>query len=167
MKIEKIKLYDLEIVELDGEFREIKKNEKTIPLLLTNYSLYKGEELGLIETSAMDELYNIYKVYEEGGDPSKIKTEADMEKYGGKILGKMSQVVDDKKLLGILYMGAIGANPNFEYDFEGFIKRCHLDLEEKLTIYVNLLQNLVTEDNNYKKEFEKLTSKKKVKGEKK
>lgn len=161
MKIEKIKLYDLEIVEIDGEFREVKKNEKTIPLLLTNYSLLKGRELGILKTSTMEELANLVTAM------GSVDGTLDEEKYGQEVFIKMAEVIDDRKLLGILFLGALGANPNLEYTFEEFAKKYHGTLEEGMTLYANLLQNLAMTENSYKKEFEKLTSKKKVQGEKK
>lgn len=165
MKIEKIKLYDLEIVEIDGEFRKVKKNEQVLPGLLTNHSLYVGKRDGLLETSLTDELYNIVEVF--GMQEPENMTNEELEEYGEQMLGRLKNKVDELKVLKIIYLSLVGANPSLDLGFEDFTLKYHEDYEGKMETYVNLISNLVSGDNQFKKEFENKTSTKREKGEKK
>lgn len=165
--IEKVELYDIEIVEIEGEFKQIKRNEEVRPCLLTNHSLYVGKRDGLLETSLVNELYNVVSAFADSGvDPAKVKEE-DLADYGTEMFKNLAGVADEDKITKIIYLGLIGANPKLEYTFEEFILKYHGDFEEKMTTYVSLISTLVSKDNNFKIEFESKTSKKKGKGEKK
>lgn len=165
--IEKVHLYDSEIVEIEGEFKEVKKNEEVLPCMLTNHSLYVGKRDGLLETSLVDELYNVISVFQDSEvDPMNINEE-DLADYGAEMFKRMAQVVDEDKMMKIIYLGLIGANPKLEMSYEEFTIKYHGDMEEKMSLYVNLVSNLASRENKFKKEFEKNTSRKRAKGEKK
>lgn len=165
--IERVELYDIEIVEIDGDYKELKRNEETLPCMLTNHSLYVGERDGLLKTSLMDELYDIASTFEGTNiNPTDIKEE-DLAEYGVEMAKRLSKVADENKVMRIIYLGLIGANPKLEYSFEEFTLKYHGDFEDKLNLYVNLITNLASKDNNFKIEFEKNTSTKREKGEKK
>lgn len=165
--IERIHLYDIEIVEIDGDFKEIKRNEETLPGMLTNHSLYVGKRDGLLETSLTKELYNIIGAFEKTGvDPNEIK-EGDIEEYGIEMFKALADVADEDKIMKVIYLSLIGANPRLEYTFEDFVLKYHGDLEDKMETYVSLISALASKDNDFKKEFEKKTSQKREKGEKK
>lgn len=164
--IERIKLSDLIIVDIDGEFKEVRENEEVFPCLLTNFSLYVGKRDGLIKTSLTQEFFEVTEVYGDGVDIDDL-TEEEGGKYYARKFKELSEKIDEEKVLKIIYLGLMGADPRFKYDFETFTLKFHDTLEDKLVIYMNILKGLVMKDNNYKKEYERLTSKKREVGEKK
>lgn len=165
--IERIHLYDIEIVEIEGEFKEIKRNEETLPGMLTNHSLYVGKRDGLLETSLTKELYNIIGAFEKTGVDPKAVTEEGLEEYGVEMFKALADVADEDKIMKVIYLSLIGANPRLEYTFEDFVLKYHGDFEEKMETYVSLISTLASKDNNFRLEFENKTSQKREKGEKK
>lgn len=165
--ISRVPLCDIEIVEIEGEFKQIKRNEEVLPAMLTNHSLYVGKRDGLLETSLTEEFYNIYKIFgDKDVDPEEIKEE-DLKNYGVDIFKDLAEVVDDEKVLKIIYLGLVGANPKLPYTFDEFAIKYHGYLEDKMTLYVELISSFVAKDNKFKIEFEKNTSTARGKGEKK
>lgn len=165
--IEKVNIYELDIVEIEGEFKKVQKNHEVLPCMLTNYSLYVGKRDGLLETSLTDELFKVIEVYESNPMRPEDVGEEDLEQYGIEMFKGMKDAVDEEKIIKIIYLGLIGANPKLKYSFEDFVLRFHADVEEKMMLYVNLISNLASRDNKFKREFEKHTSRKREKGEKK
>lgn len=162
MKIEKVVLYDREIVEIDGEFKQVKRNEKTYPALLTNLSLYVGKRDGLLDTSLNKELLAVFEVFEDAPEG------ATDEEYGSFVLKNMDQSIAQERINKIIYLGLIGANPKLDFDYEGFLQKYHGGMQESIELYLSLIMNLANmEDNGFKIEFEKNTSKKVDKDEKK
>ncbi|HZK23812.1 MAG TPA: hypothetical protein VFC74_00290 [Oscillospiraceae bacterium] len=165
--IERVYLYDLEIVEIEGEFKEIKRNAEVLPCMLTNHALYVGKRDGLLETSLTSELYNIIKVFQGlGVNPKNIKEE-DIVKFGEEAYKGIIEVTDEDKIARVIYLGLIGANPQLSYSLEDFILKYHDGMEEKVETYMNLINSLASRDNQFKAEFEKKTSQRREKGEKK
>lgn len=56
LKVQKVTLKEFEIVEVDGEFEKRFINEKNYPAFLTNASVKRGFETGLIQSSLWEDL---------------------------------------------------------------------------------------------------------------
>lgn len=165
--IEKVELYELKVVEVDGEYKQEKRNKKTLPAMITNYSLWYGKEHGLLETSLMDEMHNIIGVYSNTQEPKKGASTKEVEKYGTSIMSKMSEITDESKITKVIFLGLVGANPDLDLEYGDFLKLYHGDLTQQIESYINLVINYTTEENEFKKEFEDKTSTARGKDEKK
>lgn len=153
MKIEKLILKESEIVEIDGEFKQIFKNEKTVPCFLTNYSLKKGKDLGLLKGSLVAEVMKLIPL-------TKLKDEDD-------ITSEAMQEFDELEMLKVIYIGCLGANKDFELDFDEFVSLYQEPFEKTLALYTNLLSALVSSDpNQFAKGLQKSTSKSRKNGKK-
>lgn len=152
-KIEKVTLKEIEVREVNGEYETLYVNEKKYPAFLTNYALKKGRELGYIETSLFSEL-------------AKLQIVNDAKDENGNMGIEAMGAFDEDKVLRMIYLSLIGANPKLlnDLDYEEFISKYHDDLQESLELYGNLISNLVASDpNQFAKEFEKATNKNKKK----
>ena len=169
MKIQKVELYDLEIIEVDGEFKEARKNFQTVPCVLTNYSLHYGKVNDLLKGSLTDDIINIaVDAYEEQESKGVDITDEEAEKRDHEYGKKFMEMVDEEKVRIAIFLGVVGARPNEEHDYEKFIKRYHGDVEKGMELYFELVMDLVSrDDNKFKKEFEKNTKKSLGKDEKK
>lgn len=151
MKIEKLTLKEVEVIEVNGEFEHRFINEKTYPVFLTNYALKKGKEMGYIESSLFNEL-------------AKLSLMESAKKENGELDPSAIGDFDEGKALQIIYLALIGANKSLDITYDEFLSKYHEGLEETLLLYANLIGNLVSSDpNQFAKEFERVTEKGKKK----
>jgi hypothetical protein len=137
MKIQKVILKEIEIVDVEGEFKFSSKNEKTVPCFITNYATKQGRDLGLTETSL---LQGVFKLKGLVGANSQDINNVDAEALSG---------IDETEMQKVVYLGCLGANPKFEYDFDAFLERYHYSLEETVRLYGDLIKNLASGKNNF------------------
>jgi hypothetical protein len=135
MKVQKVTLKDVEIRERNGEFERVFVNEKTYPAFLTNYTLKRGKELGYIETSLFSEL-------------AKLQHLQDLEEENGELNLSALEGFDENKALQIIYLAVTGANRKLELSFDEFLEKYHDSFEKTMTLYANLIADLVASDQN-------------------
>jgi hypothetical protein len=146
MKIQTVELKDLEIVELEGEFKVVTRNETTVPCYITNYATKMGKDLGLIETSL---LQGVFKLKGLMGANSEANQDVDVS-----ALSEM----DELEMQKVIYLGCLGANKDFSDDFDTFLKRYHYSLEETVQLYAELITNLTSSNkNNFATNLQKST----------
>jgi hypothetical protein len=150
MKIEKVTLKESEIVEVDGEFKQVFKNEKTVPCFLTNYALKRGKDLGLLKGSLMADVVKLLPL-------TKLKN-------ADEISSEAMEAMDELEMMKVIYIGCIGANKNFSLDFDGFVSLYQESYEKTVTLYANLLAGLMNKDpNQFAKGLQRSTKKDKKK----
>lgn len=165
--VEKVELYDLNFIEVDGDFRQEKQNRQVLPAMITNYALWYGKENGFLETSLMEELHKITGVYSGLQQPEKDASVKEVEKYGADFMTEFSTITDESKMNKVIYLGLVGANPDLDLGYGDFLKKFHGDLTEQMEIYINLVVDFSAKENEFKKEFENKTSISRGKDEKK
>ena len=149
MAIQTIELIEKEVVEIDGEFKEIERDKKRVPCAITNHSLKKGKDMGLLEGSLIADLMKLEKIN------SKDKAE------------KMSALekIDQVEMAKLIYLGCVGINKKFadNYSFDEFLEHLHYDFGELMEIYYKLLQDIMPKDekNNFAEGLKKSTKKEK------
>jgi hypothetical protein len=136
LKVQKVTLKEFEIVEVEGDFEKRFINEKNYPAFLTNASVKRGFETGLIETSLWEDLLKI------------MGLQSVIEKNDEESTLQLMNMFDEQKLIAVVYLGVLGANKNVDLTFDSFIEKYHYDLAETIEIYANLITNLVTQDPN-------------------
>ena len=136
MKVEKVTLKEFEIVEVNGEFEKRFINEKNYPAFLTNASVKRGFDTGLIETSLWEDLMKI------------MGLQSILEKNDDESTMKLMNMFDEQKLIAVVYLGVIGANKNVDLTFDDFLEKYHYDLAETIELYANLITSLVSKDPN-------------------
>ncbi len=136
MKVQKVTLKEFEIVEADGEFEKRFINSKNYPAFLTNASVKRGFDTGLIETSLWEDLLKI------------MGLQSVIEKNDEESTLQLMNMFDEQKLIAVVYLGVLGANKNLDLTFDSFIEKYHYELAETIEIYANLITNLVTQDPN-------------------
>lgn len=141
-KIHVLELKQVEAVEVDGEFEQRFINVKKYPVYLTNAAMRRGRDLGLIENSLIAEFAKLGAFQELQG----------IELAGGSNdfdkLEKLSEI-DDGPMINVIYLAFIGANKSVKMDFEEFMELYHLDFTETLTLYVSLISESFSNDNNF------------------
>ena len=136
MKVQKVTLKEFEIVEVDGEFEKRFINEKNYPAFLTNASVKRGFDTGLIETSLWEDLLKI------------MGLQSVIEKNDEESVMKLMNMFDEQKLIAVVYLGVLGANKNFDLTFDSFLEKYHYDLAETIELYASLITSLVSVDPN-------------------
>ena len=136
MKVEKVTLKEFEIVEVNGEFEKRFINEKKYPAFLTNASVKRGFDTGLIETSLWEDLMKI------------MGLQSVLEKNDDESTMKLMNMFDEQKLIAVVYLGVLGANRNVDLTFDEFLEKYHYDLAETIELYANLITSLVSKDPN-------------------
>jgi hypothetical protein len=136
INIEKVTLKESEIVEIDGEYKHLLRGERTVPCFLTNYSLKRGKELGLLKGSLIADVVKLIPLSKLG---SQSLDDIDSEAF---------KDIDEVKMLAVVYVGCIGANKNFDLDFDAFVSQYHEGYETLLALYANLIAGLVQRDPN-------------------
>ena len=136
MKVQKVTLKEFEIVEADGEFEKRFINSKNYPAFLTNASVKRGFDTGLIETSLWEDLLKI------------MGLQSVINKNDEESIVQLMGVFDEQKLIAVIYLGVIGANKNVDLSFEDFLEKYHYDLAETIELYANLITDLVAKDPN-------------------
>lgn len=152
MKIQKVELKELEIIEVDGEFEQKFINPKVYPAFLTNAAIKRGHDMGMIESSLWEDLLKIKGLESvvEGADE-----EAALQAMN---------TFDEQKLIGVVYLAVLGANKQITYSFEEFLERYHHSFEDTIKLYANLLINMISSSpNEFSKELSKATKKSKKK----
>jgi hypothetical protein len=151
IKIEKVILKEIEVVESeDGEFVLVVREERTVPCFLTNFSLKRGKELDLLDGSLIADVMKLNAL-------TKVKNidEADAEAFNG---------LDETKMLAVVYLGCLGANPKFNLSLDEFATQFHEDYESLIELYTNLVTGLMQRDpNQFAKGLQKSTKKAKKK----
>lgn len=151
MKIAKITLKEMEIREENGEYTQHFFNEKTYPIFLTNYALKRGKEQGYIETSLFSEMAKM------------VEMEKAKQEDGNMDVSQLSEF-DEEKAIQIIYLGLKGANKGLDIPYEEFLEKYHYDIENTLTLYAELITNLVSSNpNQFANEFKKATDNSKKK----
>ncbi|UII56714.1 hypothetical protein LS684_04410 [Cytobacillus spongiae] len=133
MAVEIIELKDMEIVEVDGEFKPVYKNEIKIPCFLTNYALKVGKDLGMMKSSLAADLLKL-----QGIDGIAEGT------VGSEVLNSLDEVEMQK----IIYLGCIGANPTLDMDFDKFLKKYHYKFEDTAMIYLQQVTSAISKETN-------------------
>lgn len=145
MKIQKVELKEVEVVEVDGEFEKRFVNTKVYPAFLTNAAVKKGYDIGLLESSLFEDLLKI-----KGLETLIIQSdeEASLE---------LLNAFDEQKLIAVIYLAAIGANKNLGLSFDEFLEKYHYPLTDTIKLYANLIVGLLNESNEFAKALHKQT----------
>ncbi|MEH7490830.1 hypothetical protein [Neobacillus niacini] len=134
MKIEKVILKESEIVKVDGEFKQIFKNQKEVPCFLTNYSLKRGKDLGLLNGSLIADVMKLIPL-------TKLKSADDIDP-------ETMRELDEIEMMKVIYVGCIGANKNLDLGFDEFVSLYHDSYEDTLILYTTLISGLIQKDPN-------------------
>ncbi|WP_088033538.1 hypothetical protein [Evansella clarkii] len=134
-KMEIVELKDMEVVEDNGEFKTVYKNEKKYPASITNYSLSLGESLGLLTSSQMTDLEGVQRVFEAALNPEKHREKA-------------MEGLDINQYMKVIYLAVMGVNPNLQLSFDEFTSRYHATIPETLETYTNLVLGTLGVDEN-------------------
>lgn len=140
MKVQKVTLKEIALREVDGEWEKIFVNEKTYPAFLTNLSLKRGKDLGLIEHSSIGELLKLRSL----GKLENFDEDAADDPEAIDALNEM----DETKMSQIIYLAFIGANRQTDIDFDAFLDLFHYDFTDMMELYVKLISDLVTAGGN-------------------
>lgn len=143
MKIQKLTLKEVEVIEVDGEFEKRFINAKTYPIFLTNWALKKGFEEGLLESSLVSSL-------------AKLMPYMQSENKEG-----MLEHLDEQNMIRVIYLAFIGANRKVEMSYDEFLDKYHLDFIETTTLYVKLISDTISKENSFAKSLEQSTKKEK------
>lgn len=155
--IQKVTLKDLDIVERDGDFVEEYTNEKVYPCKLTNYSLKRGKELGLLKQSLTASLFDF--IPEESLKSAKSGSNVEVE-----ITPDVIKNMDEIDIQRVIYLGLIGAKPTLELTFDDFLQKYHEAFEETMGIYMGLTEDFMNgQKNNFVKGLESSSKKGKKK----
>lgn len=133
-KIHSVVLKDIQFVEIEGEFKEVVENEKKYPLFLSNHSLRRGRDLGIIDSSLIQDLLGLEK---------NVKGKEDDE-AARSLLDDLSE----EKMQNVIYLAFIGANPRSEFTLDDFLQRYHGDYTKTLTLYMEILKSSIGDSNN-------------------
>lgn len=158
-KIYSIELKEVEIVSPEGnteEFIEVVKNKRTYPVFLTNYALSKGYDMGILKSTLITDLVNIEKNMKKAATDSK-------EEQAGAVLENL----DEKKMLDVIYLSFVGANPKVTMTHDEFLQQYHATFTEKVKLYFNIISSAVEADPNAFAEGLKKSQAKPEKNEKK
>lgn len=137
MKVEIVKLKEVEVVNVDGYFKAIEKNHQKVPCFITNAAMQRGQSLGLIEQSLMQSLFKMNNL--ANVNPNEIDSDA-------------LQGFNEIEMQKIIYLGCLGANKQFPYKFEEFIEIFHYSFEETMELYSKLISNITNaKKNNFAK----------------
>ncbi|MED3470036.1 hypothetical protein BK767_03935 [Bacillus thuringiensis serovar kyushuensis] len=133
MRVEIVKLKEVEVVNVDGQFKVIEKNHQTVPCFITNHAMQRGQSLGLIEQSLMQSLFKMKDL--ANANPNEIDSDS-------------LQGFNEVEIQKIIYLGCLGANKQFPYDFDQFMERFHYSFEDTMKLYSNLISNVTTGQTN-------------------
>lgn len=152
MKIESVVLKEMEIAQdSNGEFVQVFKNERKVPCFLTNFSLKRGNDLGLIKGSLIADLFKLNGL--------KDKKEVDQETL---------ESLNESDMQKVIYLGCIGARKDTQMSFDKFLEEYHYSFEDTVMLYANLVTNLVANHSNgFAQSLKKSTKRKSNNGKKK
>lgn len=152
MKIQKVVLKEVEVIEVNGEFEKRFINEKAYPAFLTNASVKRGFEEGLIKSSLWEDLLAMKGLEKAIADENEDNAVQSLS------------VMNDQKLIAVIYLGVLGANKNLTLTFDDFLEKYHEPMEKTIELYVNLLTSLISQDTNqFTKRFDAAAKKNKKK----
>lgn len=154
MKIQKVELKEVEIVEVEGEFEKRFVNTKVHPAFLTNASVKKGYDTGLLESSLFEDLLKI-----KGLEVLISQSDEEDEETALELLNAF----DEQKLISVIYLATIGANKNLGLSFDEFLEKYHYPLTDTIQLYANLIVGLLSESNEFAQALNKQTKKSKKK----
>ena len=144
----------MRIVEIEGEFQRSYSEEKKYPAFLTNASVKKGFDMGLLESSLFEDLLKLKDldiIISNQKENTKPKTDSDDLKDGAELLAALNE----QKLIAVIYLGVLGANKNLNKSFDEFLELYHYELPETVEIYGKLIAGLVSnKSNNFAKELQ-------------
>lgn len=156
MIIEKIDLFEVEVVEIEGEYKQIKRNERTVPAMLTNYAIEQGKRRGLLKTSLISELFAMYNSIKKSGNEDLLSGKVD--ELPPDVVMDIGDFVDESKISAVIYIACIGANPKFDLSYDDFLMQYNANLTSKMQTYINLIVSLQDKDKNaFAQEFKNLT----------
>ena len=144
MNIYKVKLREVSIKEVDGEFKEIISNERVVPCVLTHYSEKMGRDLGLFKGSLRTNIIQEVMGNELSQGQIKNISAFDAEKMTDEqtnILLKVMDSLDMSKLMKVVYLGCLGANPAFGLDFDKFCQQIDITDDDLYTLYIQLISS--------------------------
>lgn len=129
--IQKVELKDMVIViEKDEKGNEnfVRKetNRQVVPALITNYSLKRAKDEGVMTGNVLEVLAKLKAVIDN-------KNSDEMA---------MLKELDETEIQKVIYMGVIGANPQMKIDFDNFLNKYHGDLAESTQIYGGLIEEM-------------------------
>ncbi|HHL0974717.1 TPA: hypothetical protein ACQUHP_006535 [Bacillus cereus] len=145
MKVQKITLKDVEFVKVDGEYEQRFVNEQDYPAFLTNYSLKRGQEEGLIHSSIL-------------ADIVKFQALEGMRKDGKDDVSALEQI-DQTSIHKVIYLAFKGANPKEQVTFDAFLQKYQDSFAESLQLYTKLVVDVISQDpNQFAAGFQKSTN---------
>lgn len=145
MKVQKVVLKELEVKNIDGEFKTQYVNEQTYPAFLTNYAMKKGKEMGLIESSILHDLLKLQAL--QGA------------KDGEEVNLSALEQIDQTNMHKFIYLAFQGANPKEKMSFDDFLEKFHEPLVESMQLYATLISDVISQDpNQFAAAFQKSTN---------
>lgn len=135
MKIQKLELKELEVIEVNGEYESRYINNKTYPVYLTNAALQKAYREGILQTSLIGELAKLIPYLESSNE--------------SEVLAQM----DETQMLSVIFLAFQAANKNIDISFDEFLEVYHLDFSETVQLFANLITDTVSKTNNFAKGF--------------
>lgn len=144
-------LKEIEFIEVDGEFERRFINEKSYPIFLTNASVKKGHDLGLLGSSLFTDLLKM-KALENVLNDTEDEDEAALNAM---------ETFDESKMIHIIYLAFLGANRKSELTYYKFLELYHYTLPETIELYAKLITDLISTDNGFAKGLEQSTKKEK------
>lgn len=156
MKIQKVVLKEMVIEEVNGEFEKSFINEKVHPAFLTNASVKRGFDEGLLESSLWEDLLAMKTL------------QAEFKKKDKEQVAKTISSLDEQKFIAIIYLGVLGANKNLTMTFDEFLEKYHEPFPTTIETYAHLITSLVSQDTNqFTQRFDKAAKKNKKKHQQK
>lgn len=129
--IQKVELKEIEIVlekDENGEenFVERELNKQVVPALITNYSIKRAKDEGVMTGNVLEVIAKLKAVIDKNSDNEMA------------LLNELDEIEFQK----VIYMGVIGANPHLEIDFDEFLRKYHGDLTQSTLLYSGLIQEM-------------------------
>lgn len=157
--IQKVTLCDIEIIERDGEFEATQINKRIVPAMLTNYAIEVGHRMGLLKGSLNADLFGVMAAYVKHGGSLEPLADGTYPDVPIEAIESISGLLDDSKVMAVIYIACIGANPRIDLTYDDFVKQYNVDPQERLQTYFNLISNLQASDKAaFAKEFKGKTS---------
>lgn len=163
MKIQTVELKEMQIVEIEGEFQSSYGNVRKYPAFLTNASVKKGFDMGLLESSLFEDLLKLKSLETIiSNQKKKQKDNSDDMEDSAKTLAALNE----QKLIAVVYLGVLGANKNLNMTFDEFLELYHYELPKTVEMYGKLIVGLVDKSNNFANELGKQAKENKKKHKK-
>ncbi|MGM7637573.1 hypothetical protein [Bacillus sp. Hm123] len=156
-KIHVIELRETEFVQIEGteEFTEVTKRKQKYPVYLTNYALSRGHDLGILKTSLITDLLKIKSGLNDLEEKKKQSGKENKEAEAEAVISNL----DENKMMDVIYLAFLGANPNVSIDKYEFLKQYHAQYQDKVMLYFNIIATAVDADPNaFAKSLEKSTA---------